>query len=75
MREDGNVPETITFEGQTLDIPAIAAGRAVPHSVTLASIGEAEKKQAKKTESRRFWLQIAIDVLCVLLGFILGKFC
>lgn len=57
------------------EMPEIAKGTVIPHGVQEYIRLQDEKKAADKKARLYFWVGIITSVLCMIGGYLLGKFC
>lgn len=57
------------------EIPEIAKGTVIPHGVQEYIRLQDEKKASDKKARLYFWCGIVSSVLCMIGGYLLGKFC
>lgn len=57
------------------EIPELAKGTVVPHGVQEYIRLQDEKKAAERKARLYFWGGIITSVLCMIGGYLLGKFC
>lgn len=57
------------------EIPEIAKGTIIPHGVQEYIRLQDEKKASDKKARLYFWCGIVSSVLCMIGGYLLGKFC
>lgn len=57
------------------EIPEIAKGTVIPHGVQEYIKIQDEKKAADKRARLYFWGGVISSVLCMIGGYLLGKFC
>lgn len=58
-----------------IKIPDIALGKVIPPNIERLILLEEEKKKAEKKARLYFWGGIITSVLCMIGGYLLGKFC
>lgn len=58
-----------------IEMPEIAKGTVIPHGVQEYINLQNEKKNADKRARLYFWGGIISSVLCMIGGYLLGKFC
>ena len=57
-----------------MKLPDVAAGKVVPHAVKQLEQAEARAKAAERKVKMQFWISIAVSLLSVFIGWLLGKF-
>ena len=57
------------------EVPELAKGTVVPHGVQEYIRLQDEKKAAERKARLYFWVGIITSVLCMIGGYLLGKFC
>lgn len=57
------------------EMPEIAKGTVIPHGVQEYIRLQDEKKAAERKARLYFWVGIITSVLCMIGGYLLGKFC
>lgn len=58
-----------------IKIPDIAFGKVIPPNIEHLILLEEEKEKAEKKARLYFWGGIITSVLCMIGGYLLGKFC
>ena len=58
-----------------IKIPVIAFGKVIPPNIERLILLEEEKEKADKKARLYFWGGIITSVLCMIGGYLLGKFC
>lgn len=67
-------PDYIEINGKKIKIPDIALGKSVPDGVKRFIEERERAEKAERKANLFFWVGIAMNIVCMVGGYLLGKF-
>ena len=72
---DNNTKDYLYVNGKSFKIPDVALGKTLPDYIFELERFEAAKAKAERKARIYFWGGIICSILCMIVGYLLGKFC